>query len=168
MKFVKSILIVVLVAMSSASFAQQKFGVISSQEILMKMPEMDSIQNQLEQIRVALVADMEATDKEYQAKVQEYQKNQATYSDIMREQKEKDIQSLMTRMQQFQQTAQTELSQQQQRLLAPVQEKVMNAITKVGKDNSFLFIFEKQAQLYVSETLVTDVTALVMTELGIK
>ncbi len=168
MKFVKSILIVVLVAMSSASFAQQKFGVISSQELMMKMPEMDSIQNQLEEIRVALVADMEATDKEYQAKVQEYQKNYSTYSDIMREQKEKDIQSLQTRMQQFSQTAQTELSQQQQRLLAPVQEKVMNAITKVGKDNSFLFIFEKQQPLYVSEALVTDVTALVMTELGIK
>lgn len=168
MKLVKSLFIVMLVAMSTASFAQQKFGVVTASEIMVKMPEMDSIQNALEQIRLSLVADMEATEKEYNTKLQEYQKNQASYSEVMREQKAKDIQSLVTRMEQFQQTANTELSQQQQNLLGPVQVKIMNAITKVGKDNGFTFIFDKQVPLYCSETLVTDVTTLVMAELGIK
>ncbi len=167
MKFVKSIFIVMLFAISSMSFAQQKFGVTSAQEIMAKMPEGESIQKQLQDLSNSLVADMEATEKEYQAKVQDYQKNQASYSQVMREQKEKDLQIIVERMQQFQQTAQQELNNKQEELLAPVRTRIYEAITKVGNENGFTFIFDKAVPLYMSETLVTDVTSLVLTELGI-
>ncbi len=167
MKLVKSILIVAMVVISSATFAQ-KFGVLSVQEVMMKMPEVEEDKKKLEEIQASLVADMEVIQKEYQTKFQEYQKNLNTYSATMREQKEKDLQSLANRMQEFEQVASQELQEQQQLLYAPVQQKLTDAITKVGKDNGFTFIFNKQMPLYVSETEVADVTSLVEAALGIK
>lgn len=168
MKLVKSILVVALLAVCSVSMAQQKFGVVSAQEIMIKMPEMDSVRVKLEAIEASLIADMEATQKEYQNKVQEYQKIQSTLSATMREQREKDIQSLLGRMQEFEQVAQREMQEQQTLLMAPVQKRLLDAITKVGKDNGFVFIFDKSSALFTSESLVTDATLMVTVELGIK
>lgn len=171
MKLIKSILIVALVAVSSVSaVAQQqlKFGVVAAQELLTQMPEMDSVQTKMENIRQALISDMENIQKEYTTKLQDFQKNASTYSETMRAQKEKDIQSIMQRLEEFQGVAQQEVQEQQQVLMAPVQKRLLDAIQKVGKDGGFVFVFDKLSPLYVSETLVVDVTALVKTELGIK
>lgn len=168
MKLIKSILVVAFVALSSFASAQQKFGVINAQDVLMKMPEMDSVKIKMEKIQQSLVSDMEATEREYTKKVQDFQKNAATYSPTIREQKEKDIQSIVTRMQEFEQVAQREMQEQQQLLMAPVQKRLLEAINQVGKENACVFVFDKNSALYVSETLTVDVTALVMTQLGIK
>lgn len=169
MKLIKSILIVALVAVSSVTaMAQQKFGVVSAQEVMLKMPEMDSVKIKMDKIQQSLISDMEATEKEYTSKVQDFQKNASAYSETMRAQKEKEIQSIMQRMQEFERVAQQEIQEQQQILMAPVQKRLLDAIQKVGKDGGFVFVFDKQSALYTSETLVTDVTVLVQTQLGIK
>lgn len=169
MKLTKSILIVALVALTSVTaHAQQKFGVVSAQEVMLKMPEMDSVKIKLEKIEQSLVADMEATQKEFTTKSQDLQKNSASYSETMRAQKEKEIQSIYQRMQEFQQVAEREMQEQQQLLMTPVQKRLQDAIAKVGKDGGFVFIFDKQVAYYASESLVVDVTALVQTALGIK
>ncbi len=167
MKFLKSLLIVALFVVSSSAMAQQKFGVVSAQEILMQMPELDSVQTELQKVEQRLISDMEASQKEYTAKIQEYQQNLDSYTKTMREQKEKDLQSMNARMQEFQGVAQQEMQEQQQILMKPIQEKLMNAIKKVGIDNNFVFVFDKASALYISETQVVDATALVKAELGI-
>lgn len=168
MKTIKFFLVIAFMAMTTTVFAQQKFGVINAQEILMKMPEIDSVQIKLDKVKQDLTDQMQATEKEYNTQLQDYQKNKDNYSTVMREQKEKNIMSIQQRMEEFQGVAQRELAEQQQLLMAPVQKRLLDAITKVGKDNSYLFIFDKNSALYVSESLVTDITAVVSTELKLK
>lgn len=168
MKTIKFFIVLALVAVSTTTFAQQKFGVVNAQDILMKMPEIDSVQTKLDKVKQDLTEQMQATEKEYNTKMQDYQKNKDTYSAVMREQKEKEIFSIQQRMEEFQQVAQRELAEQQQLLMAPVQKRLLDAITKIGKDSDFVFIFDKNSALYVSEALVTDVTAQVSTELKLK
>lgn len=168
MKTIKLFLVVALVAMSSTLFAQQKFGVVAAQELLLKMPELDSVKIKLDKVQQDLTEQMQATEKEYTTKMQDLQKNVANYSAAIREQKEKDIYSIQQRMEEFQQVAQREMQEQQQVLMAPVQKRLVDAITKVGKDSGFTFIFDKATALYTSESLVTDVTTMVSTELKLK
>lgn len=171
MKLIKSILIVAVVTLSSVSAMaqqQQKFAVVSAQELLAKMPEMDSVQIKMEKIQQTLLADMEATEKEYTAKVQDFQKNVSSYSETIRAQKEKDIQSIRQRLEEFRNVAQQEVSEQYQLLMTPVQKRLLDAIQKVGKEGGFIFVFDTTSALYVSETLVTDITPLVKTAVGIK
>lgn len=168
MKTIKFFLVIAFMAMTTSVFAQQKFGVVNAQEVMMKMPEIDSVQIKLDKVKTDLTDQMQATEKEYNTKLQDYTKNKDSYSAVMREQKEKEIMSIQQRMEEFQGVAQRELQEQQQILMTPIQKRLMDAITKIGKDNGYVFIFDKSSALYSSETLVTDVTALVKAELKLK
>ncbi len=167
MKFVKSIVLVALFLVSSAAVAQQKFGVISSQEVILSLPAIDTIQTELQKVEKELIEEMEAIEAEYTALVQDYQNKLTTYTQTMREQKEKDIQSLLDRRQSFSTTAQREMQEQQAIMMAPVQERVVNAIKEVSKEKGLVMVFEKQMPLYVSESEVLDITSLVKAKLGV-
>ncbi len=167
MKFSKLFAILALTLISTSVFAQQKIGTVSSQIIMFSMPEIDTMQIKLKEVEAGLIADIEAIQKELVQKQQEYQRNKDTYSSTMKEQKEKDLQALLTRYEEFEQVAQLEMQEQQQIMLRPIQEKIMAAINKVSEKQEFAMIFEKQSAIFVSETLVTDITDMVIAELGI-
>lgn len=153
---------------TSAAMAQQKFGVVNAQEVMTAMPEFDSMKVKMQKIEQQLGEEMQANEKEYTSKVQDYQKNKDNYSEAIRAQKEKEINSIMQRIQEFEQVAQREYQDQQEKQMAPIRQKLVEAITKVGTENSFVFIFEKSSALFVSPTLVVDATPLVRTALGLK
>ncbi|MFI3288039.1 MAG: OmpH family outer membrane protein [Rikenellaceae bacterium] len=167
MKFLKTLLVLALFVVSTSAMAQQKFAVISANEILMKMPELADVQTKLQEVEQGLMADMEAIQKEYSTKFQEFQKNEATYTQTMKEQKQKDLQSLYSRYTSFESVAQQEMQEQQQILMTPIQERLFNAIKEVGDENAFVFIFDKSSMLYISESQVVDASPLVEAKLGI-
>ena len=75
-----------------------------------------------------------------------------------------ELQDLDQKIQQFRQTASQDLQRQQEQLLAPIQQKVINAINAVGAEGNYTFIFENTAPVYVGSD-VTDVTNSVKTKL---
>ncbi|MEF9949960.1 MAG: OmpH family outer membrane protein [Mucinivorans sp.] len=168
MKTVKILFVALFMLGASSVFAQQKFAVVDAQQIMISMPEFDSVKVKMEKIQQDLMDEMQANEKEYTNKIQEYTKSKDNYSEAIRAQKEKEIQSLMTRIEEFQQVAQKEVQDQNEKLMAPVREKLVNAIKSVGKANEFVFIFDKNSALYTSETLVTDATTMVKTHLNLK
>ena len=85
----------------------------------------------------------------------------------IKERKAKDIEDLQTRMQQFYQTAQTEMQRKQQELAQPLHSKLQDAVDAVGKEGSFTVILYKDVMMYYA-TPAVDVTPLVRTKLGIK
>lgn len=167
MKFIRTLLVVALLVVSSTAMAQQKFAVIDAASVFQSMPEQDSIQIKLQAVQQGLVADMQAMEQEYTTKVQDFQKNVESYTQTMREQKSSELESLYSRMEQFSAVAEKEMQEQQAILLTPVQTRLMDAIKKVGSDNNFVFIFDKSSALYVSDSQVVDATSLVKAELGI-
>ncbi len=168
MKSLKILSIIALLFISSTAIAQQKFGIVSTQQLLYSMPEIDSVNVKLKEAEAAIIADMQATEKEYTQKMQDFQKNAESYSQTMREQKENDLRELMLRMQEFQQVAQRSLAEKQQELMMPVQRRLVDAIQKVSKENDFVFVFDAGSAAYASQTLVVDITPMVMTELGLE
>ena len=59
-----------------------------------------------------------------------------------------------------------DLQRQQQQLMAPIEQKVTDAIKAVGQEGSYTFIFQDGMALFAGST-VEDVTPAVKAKLGI-
>lgn len=81
---------------------------------------------------------------------------------------EKELQDMYTKIQQTAQDNQKAFTEEQQRELGPVLDKVRNAIAAVAKAGNYVYIMEKAAgqPLYINETLSKDVTAEVKAQLA--
>ncbi|MCE7061759.1 OmpH family outer membrane protein [Dyadobacter sp. CY343] len=122
-----------------------KIGYTNVDYIIAKLPESKVMQNQLEVTKAQLDKALGETYKEAQDKYEAYQKNGANMTDVIRADKEKELQNLQTRIQEMQNNAQTSLQTKQQQLLEPILTKVNNAIQEVGKESGFLYILNMDA-----------------------
>ena len=154
---------------ASANAQQPKFGYINLQEVVSLMPERTEAQTQLQKINDDYASMLELMQVEFNNKVQEYQKNMSTYSDAVKQVKERELQDLDTRMQELYTTANKELETKSNELMAPIIEKAENAIKKVGRDNGFLIIFDESMRpmAYYDEIALVNALPLVKKELGI-
>lgn len=167
-KLLKLALVVVLV-MSSTSLFAQKFGRINTSEIIENMAESKEAQTQLEAYVQELSAQAETIQVEFNTKYQEYQKNVETWSDAIRQLREKELSDLQNRLREFQQMAQQEIQKKQMELFQPIQEKAVNAINEVAKAGGYTFVYDTMsaAMAYVDEATVTDLGPAVRAKLGI-
>src|SRR5512138_3540849 len=95
-KLLKPALVIMFCSMMSIGFSQvnAKLGYIDSNELLELMPSKDSIQAVLQDYGKSLESQLQTMYAEYQAKVQDYQTNSRTMSDIIRQTKEKELADL--------------------------------------------------------------------------
>lgn len=166
----KKIIISAMLLIGTVPFAgaqSQKFGHISAQELVYLMPEMDSARISLQAYQTDLQETLSGMEEEYNSKYTEYQRKAGTWTDAIRESKEKEIQDLVQRIQQFQNTAQQEMQQTQQRLFAPVFQKARAAIEKVAKSQNLMFVFDVEQLLYKDDAQSVDLLPLAKFELGI-
>ncbi len=148
-----------------------KFGHVNTQAILSVMPELKTIDEQLnteyKQLETQLT-DMQETLKGLQQEyVQKMQTN--ALSPEERSSLETQINQMNQKVQTFYQQSQQSLQAKEQELKTPVYEKVTNAIQQVGAENGFLYIFEEVGGLtvYKGEKSI-DVAPLVKAKLGIQ
>ena len=130
-KAIKLTLAVALVMGSTSLFAQ-KFGRINTQEIIMAMPETKTMQENMETYAKELQDNIETMNVEFNTKLQDFQKNYNTFSDAIKEMKEKELQDMQNRAREFQERAQQDYQKKQNELLGPIIEKAKAAIDKVS------------------------------------
>ena len=166
MKKVLKLTLAVVCVMFSTSLFAQKIGRISSQEVVVNMAEYKEAQTQLEALAKDLQAQMETIQVEMNTKIQEYQKGAETMTDAVRQLKEKELNELNTRLQEFNQVAQQELQKKEQELMEPIIKKANEAITEVSKAGGYTVIFETGQMIYFDEAQVKDITPEVKAKLG--
>ena len=80
-----------------------------------------------------------------------------------------ELQDDYVKIQNFQQTAAQDLQRQQDTLLAPITQKLQNAIQAVGAEGGYTFIFDQAAgSIIYTGANAEDVSAKVKAKLGIK
>ena len=166
MKKVLKLTLAVVCVMFSTSLFAQKIGRISSQEVVVNMAEYKEAQTQLEALAKDLQAQMETIQVEMNTKIQEYQKGAETMTDAVRQLKEKELNDLNTRLQEFNQVAQQELQKKEQELMEPIIKKANEAIAEVSKAGGYTVIFETGQMIYFDEAQVKDITPEVKAKLG--
>lgn len=148
----KIILLLLVTILTNVISAQNKFGYLDSQEILLLMPEFKSAEKELQEFGKSLDGQLISMQTELQNMFSDYQQNIESYTDLVKADKEAEIQSLQARVQNFEQNAQISIQQKQIDLLQPINEKLKNAINSVAKENNYTYIFEKPILLYVEES----------------
>ena len=150
----KILLLSLTLLISISSFSQNKFGYIDSQELLLLMPERKTAEEEVQTLAKSLESQLQAMTAEYQQSVQEYQANEATYTDLVKQDKVTEITGLEQRIQSFQQNAQQALQSKEQELLEPILQKARQAIEDVASEGDYTYIFDKSVGsiLYVKES----------------
>lgn len=170
MKQISKLLALVLVFVSTQAFAQNlKFGHVNMQEIVALMTETDSANVKLEKYGNELNETLEGMKTEMNNKYQTYQQKSSTWTAAVLESKQKELQDMDQRLQQFQQNAQSEYGAMQQQLYAPIIKKANDAMQKIGKENGFIYIYDTSAGnlIYINDTQSVDVTPMAKKALGI-
>lgn len=160
----------IILLCTTPAFAQQpKFGYINLQEIVTLMPERTQAQEQIKKLNDDYANMLETMQVELNNKYQDYQKNAATYTEAIRQTKERELQDLDKRINELYQTAQQELDSTSNNLLAPIIKKAEDAVKKVGRDNGYFIIFDESTRpmAYYDANTLTNVLSLVKKELGI-
>ena len=171
-KILKIVLTVAFVAGSTSVFAQ-KLGRINMQELVFAMPETAEMQKNLEAYQKELQDQLETIGVEFNNKLNEYTKQvsdkNSTMSDSVRQLKEKELNDLIQRRNDFEQVAQQDLQKRYNELLAPIIDKAKAAIDKVASAGSYLAVFDTStgSLAYFDEAMLTDLAPAVKKELGI-
>ena len=169
----KKIALVMLLALPMGVFAQNlKFGHINAQEIITVMPEFTKAQNDIQTLEKQLTAELQRTQEEFNKKYQEFQ--QAIAKDSLppniAERRQKELQDMMQRQEQFQQDAQQQMQKAQNDAMAPIYQKLDNAIKAVGAAEGVIYILDlaRTSIPYVNESQSINLTNKVKANLGIK
>lgn len=169
----KRLLIALIVAslfgMNSIAQKSPKLGHINSQELLAAMPETDSAQMKIQKIAKEYEKQLELMQVEFNNKYQTYLNEVDTYTKLIRQTKETELQDLQERIQQFQLTAEEEIQNQRGLLFQPIIEKAQKAVQDVAKENGFSYVFDTGtgAVVYFAED-TEDLMAKVKVKLGIQ
>lgn len=153
---------------TTVSFAQLKLGYINSQELLREMPELNKVDTELKTFAKTYQDQLEVMDKELQKKYGEYQAQEKTMTEAMKDVKQKELQSLQTRMQSTQQSAEEKISKKREELYSPILKKADDAIKAVAKEKGYDYIFDGAGGglLYAKDS--DNILPLVKAKLGIK
>jgi len=154
----KILLVTALALMSAAGFAQNKFAHVNFTELVQLMPEADQARATMDASSKEASETYQAMADEFNSKYQQYQQKAASWTQAIRESKEKELTDIQQRIQEFQQSVQAELQQQQQTLMAPIYKKAQETIDELAKKGGYIYVFDKTTALYVDPAQSDDLT----------
>ena len=137
-----------------SSIAQNKFGYIDSQELMVLMPETKEYETKITEFAKSLDEQLAAMESEREALFIEFQNNVDTYTDLVKQDKETEFNALNQRVESFKQNAQIAVQNKQQELLEPILSKARRAIEEVANEGNYTYIFDKStgSLLYAKES----------------
>lgn len=170
MKKILTVLFVAVLAMGGNAMAQKtvKLGHINSNDLMQIMPGRDSAQSTLQ----AEVADLENTLKTMQSELEtrynDYMEKQNQMSDLIKQTRQRELQDMGARIEEFQKNAQKQLQDRESELLKPIIDRAKKAIEDVAKENGYTYVFDAGvgALLYSQDS--DDIMPLVKKKLGLK
>lgn len=170
MKILKTLMLVFIVAAFSASTMAQasKFGHVNANFVLSKMPEYAAAMKKLSALDSTYNVELERLAVEINKKVDEYQRDTIS-PQLLKDVKAQEIQEMQVRAQQVQQRIERDITQQQQSLIRPISNKVIQAINDIAKERSLIYVFDisQGNPVYVSDESV-DLVPLLMEKFGIQ
>jgi len=165
----KSLTLTLVLLVVGMNVQAQKFGFINSQELISQLSEVKEANSKIETLKKQLQKKGEEMIASLQAKYSDVQKRQA---DGLLSPKEAQAEGEKLQLEEqalgkFEQTSQETIYKKSEELLAPIQEKINNAIKEVAADNGYTYIFDSSLGLVLYADPGTDVSSLVKAKLGL-
>ena len=167
---IKIVFVIAVFALCCNVSAQNlKLAHINLNELIVSMPEFDSVQVKLQKVGQDLENAIEEMQVEFNKKNDEYQKNQANWTEIVRQAKTEELSFMYQRLQSFQQQASENYQQESDKFMQPVLDKANKAIESVAKEQNITYVFIDNPQILLFKAVGTlDLLSSVKKYLGIK
>lgn len=167
---IKKLLLAAVLAIPMFASAQSvKIGIVDVEDIVQKLPDYTEAQNKYVETSKKYEDEFGKLREEMNRRYEELQKMPEDELATIKDRKVKDFQEYQMKIQQFEESATQELAKVQQELLAPIYQKVNNAIQAVGQEGGYSLIEAKvQSLVLYYANPVEDITPLVKTKLGVQ
>tara|TARA_Y100000814_G_scaffold177632_1_gene129839 strand:+ start:159 stop:557 length:399 start_codon:yes stop_codon:yes gene_type:complete len=132
MKKINILLISLLFLTSNVLSQEIKIGYTNVEYVLSFLPETKQVQSEVQAYGTQLQNQLQSKITDFQSKADAFQKTAATMTDLVRADKQEELQNLQASIQKFQTEAQTSIAQKEQDLFKPLFEKISNAINAVA------------------------------------
>jgi len=152
----------------ASSAGAQKLAHINLDSLLRSMPESDSARKVGQGHYQMLESEVESMQKEYQEKVQDYQAHQSTYTELIKNTKQQEIQDMGQRIQAFQSSAQSDLQRFNDSITKPIITKAKSAVTSVAKEHHYNYVFDTSSGVVLYSENSDDIYDMVAEKLGLK
>ena len=151
-KLLKVALVAVcMVVVSSFAKAQSKIGYINTNQLMELLPEMKTLQTQMQAYQKTFSDQLATMSTELQSKGQDYEAKRATMTDASRTATESELQDMQTRITSFRDNAQKQIEAKSNELLKPLTDKVRTAIQAVAAAKGYNYVLDSsQVELIVS------------------
>ena len=160
--------VVFLFAANQSVEKSLKLGHINSQELLEKMPEIDSVNKKLQKIQTDNQKQLTTMATEYESKVKELQSLDPSTPESIQNLKYQETIDLQNRIRKFQEQAQLDLEKKRVELVQPILDKVEKAIDQVAAENNFDYIFDTSFGTVLHSPESDNVLELVKKKLNVK
>lgn len=148
--------------------AAQKYGHINSADLIKLMPETQKAEASLKAYVKTLENQLGGLEDDYRKKITDYQAQEKTMVDAIKQTKIQALQHLEQQMQESQAMGQQKIAAKREALFKPILDKAEKAIKAVGKENGYDYIFDTNSGAFVYSKDAHDVMPLVKAKLGIK
>lgn len=159
-----------LVAAPLAS-AQQKLGYIDSNRILERLPDYQTVQQDIERTAQQWQAEVAALDQEVATMEADFAARQLLYTPEESQLRRAEVDARRTARDALRSRyfgPEGELFREQQNRLRPVQERVLAAVEAVAADGDYDYVFDRAGDFVFLYTRARyDLTDLVLDELGV-
>ncbi len=163
----KSIIVIGALLFTANSYAQ-KTAFVELDSLLSIMPEMEVAKKVSADYYKQLEATLTTMQKELNDKLADYQSNETKYTELIKNTKQKELQDLNQRIQDFQVQAQTEFQKKNDELTRPINDKAKKAIEKVAKAKGYKMVMDSSVGVLLYTDPADDIFNAVKAELGIK
>ena len=169
-KIILSLFLIINISSFKSVSQDLKIGYTNVEYILTFLPETKQVQSEVSAYGTQLQNQLQSKITDFQSKADVFQKSAATMTDLIRADKQEELQNLQASIQKFQAEAQTSIAQREADLFKPLFEKISNAINVVSERENFTHVFSAgvpgvDVLLYAKPT--DDISNLVLAELGI-
>lgn len=164
-KIVKSIAIVALTVGSVVVAQAQKIAHLQLDSLISMMPETKVAQELAQGYLKDLEKQVGTMEGELQTKYNAYMTDQATMSDLVKQTKEKELQDLNKRIEDFKASAQQDYQARYAQMSRPIFDKAKKGIEAVAKENGYKYILDTSTGNVLYSEASDDVLMLVKKKL---
>lgn len=168
----KKIILAVALALPMFGASAQstlKIGLVDANAVVQAHPDTEAAQKKLADASKKYEDEYAKLGEEMKRMYDELSNMKEDELPAIRERKTREFQDYQVKVQTFEQNAQQDLQRMQQELMAPILQKIKEAVESVGKEGNYSLIqtYDPSLTLYYAAP-VTDITPLVKTKLGLK
>ncbi len=162
----KGILLITAFCFTTLGLFSQKLGHINGQALVEHMPEYKTAYEELNAYKKQYEDALQTMQAEYEGMIASFEKEKETAPKVILETKVKNIEAKRQGIYDFQESASTDVSNEEMKKIDPILKAAKAAIEEVAKANGFTYIFDSGTGtlLYMGGE---DITKLVCAKLKI-